>query len=311
MKKLIILFILFLSCSGIFAQNKRLISGQVLLRDYCKGYTDYAIGVTVSLKNSATNITITDIDGNYRIEASEEDYLVFSYLGCKSHTERVGARFVIDVTLEEDYQDLGLPSIYYIRSNVFGSARTTFMNDFHGYSYSLLCTLPFTSSDRCGTSLYDQLKSRLAIGVNVAKIKPGKGNVTGSLYLEMDFRKWLSLNINNTYSNTICRILPYAVSGLYVDAENREIQSQNFEYGAGFKISLGRRHFMDLYIGYRGYVKQSSYNNFNIEAYPKVKWIPHWIEPNVGYQAFVKQSEYNNFFIGVRILALKWPLLYY
>ena len=58
------------------------------------------IGASVRVDKS-TKGTVTDIDGNYAIEATTSSNLVFSYIGYETKSEKVGDRRVINVTLEE------------------------------------------------------------------------------------------------------------------------------------------------------------------------------------------------------------------
>ncbi len=63
-------------------------------------------GVAVRIDNTSTG-TVTDMDGNYRIEVPGEDaVLVFSFIGYTDQRETVGARSVIDVRLTEDVEQL-------------------------------------------------------------------------------------------------------------------------------------------------------------------------------------------------------------
>jgi len=62
-------------------------------------------GVNV-LVQGTTNGTQTDFDGNFSIDASSGDILVFSYIGTKSQSINVGASSTIDVTLVEDASQL-------------------------------------------------------------------------------------------------------------------------------------------------------------------------------------------------------------
>lgn len=64
------------------------------------------IGVNVLIKGT-TSGTVTDFSGNYSIEASSEDVLVFSYVSMKSVEEKVGNRKIINVVMESDAQSLG------------------------------------------------------------------------------------------------------------------------------------------------------------------------------------------------------------
>jgi len=112
--------------------------------------------------------------------------------------------------------------------------------------------------------------------VKVTKLRPDDNNIKGSLYFRGDLSEWLGFNIKRR-----CSISPYVIGGLYIDADNKEIKSQNFEYGGGFTISAN------------------------------TKWIPYWISFNAGYQGFIKYPSHNNFYLGIRILAAKTPMIYY
>ena len=59
------------------------------------------IGVSVQVQETSTG-GITDLDGRYSVQASEGQTLIFSYIGFKSQTIKVGASSTIDVVLVED-----------------------------------------------------------------------------------------------------------------------------------------------------------------------------------------------------------------
>ena len=63
------------------------------------------IGATVQVQGSKAG-SVTDIDGNYTINAEQGQTLVFSYVGYLTKTVKVGGASTIDVTLEEDRQSL-------------------------------------------------------------------------------------------------------------------------------------------------------------------------------------------------------------
>lgn len=63
-------------------------------------------GVNVIIKGT-TSGTITDVDGNYNLEVSPEDILVFSYVGYISQEVVVGDQTIIDVQLIPDVAQLG------------------------------------------------------------------------------------------------------------------------------------------------------------------------------------------------------------
>lgn len=59
------------------------------------------IGVGIVIKNTKSGV-VTNVDGNYEIEAGGTDVLVYSYIGCSDIEEAVGQRRVIDVTMRDD-----------------------------------------------------------------------------------------------------------------------------------------------------------------------------------------------------------------
>ena len=63
------------------------------------------IGATVQVQGSSNGI-VTDLDGNYTINAEQGQTLVFSYVGYLTKTVKVGGGSTINVTLEEDRQSL-------------------------------------------------------------------------------------------------------------------------------------------------------------------------------------------------------------
>ncbi len=267
----LITILYFLFVSTLFAQGDMKIRGKVIDQN-----TYEPMPCANVLVKGTSRETTTNQDGEYTLMVSTNEILVFSYLGYKQKEVEVTGQTRIDVYLEDDYPDLGLPFVYYIRSSVFGAASTTYSRRTFGYAFDVHCTLPYTASERYGTSLYDNIKSKLAIGVKLAKITPDDNNLKGSIFLHGDLSEWIGFSITKR-----CSISPYVTGGLYIDADKNEIKSQNFEYGGGFTLSVAS------------------------------KYMPSWLSFNAGYQGFVKQPSYNNFFVGIRIHALLTPILYY
>lgn len=58
-------------------------------------------GVNIQIKNS-TITTVTDVNGNFEIQASPEDTLIVSFMGYVTIEQRVGSRFTFDLILVED-----------------------------------------------------------------------------------------------------------------------------------------------------------------------------------------------------------------
>lgn len=89
---------LFLGATSMaFAQN--VVTGTVVDAD------GPLIGASVLVKGT-TRGTITDMDGQYSIEAAKGETLEFSYMGYSSQSVEVGSSRVIDITMSEDTEVL-------------------------------------------------------------------------------------------------------------------------------------------------------------------------------------------------------------
>jgi TonB-linked SusC/RagA family outer membrane protein len=91
-------------------ENKKLVPKYKIIENTIKGrITDKQglplPGATVLVKNSK-NTTTTDLDGNYTIDASESDILVFSYIGFATKEVAVSGQKTINVVLGEDIAKL-------------------------------------------------------------------------------------------------------------------------------------------------------------------------------------------------------------
>ncbi|WP_373550353.1 SusC/RagA family TonB-linked outer membrane protein [Haliscomenobacter sp.] len=90
---------LLLSCQFAFAQTRQ-ISGKI---------TDTAgeglIGASIAVKGTTTG-TVTDADGAFTLAVSNESVLVISYTGYNTKEETVGTRTVVDITLDENINQL-------------------------------------------------------------------------------------------------------------------------------------------------------------------------------------------------------------
>lgn len=82
-----------LLCSATYAQ--RSISGTVVDEN-----NEPLIGVNILIQGTTTG-AVTDLDGNYSLQANEGDVLVFSYTGFSTTEVQVGAEDNINVTMQE------------------------------------------------------------------------------------------------------------------------------------------------------------------------------------------------------------------
>ena len=93
-KKTLLFFILLALMTPLvgFAQSLT-VSGKVVSSDDGYGLP----GVTIQVKGTSTG-TVTDMDGNYSLNADGKDVLVFSYVGYKSKEIAVKGKDKINVT---------------------------------------------------------------------------------------------------------------------------------------------------------------------------------------------------------------------
>ncbi len=100
MKTYLIILVMLLSSSGLFAQG-RTISGKVT-----DGEDGQPLpGATVSEKGSS-NGTVTDLDGNFSLNVQDNATVVISFIGYSSEEVAVGSRTVIDVSMQVDISSL-------------------------------------------------------------------------------------------------------------------------------------------------------------------------------------------------------------
>ncbi len=96
MKKLTFLFYLFLSVTTVLAQQKNVVTGNVT--ESANG--EPIPGVSVIVKGTTIG-TITDFDGNYSVEATGADVLVFSFVGLTTREVAINNMNTINVSLDE------------------------------------------------------------------------------------------------------------------------------------------------------------------------------------------------------------------
>ena len=87
-KRISILFLLILAITTnmIYAQNTDIISGRV-----SSSIGEPMIGASVMVKGT-TNGTITDLDGNFKVEASSTATLIISYVGYVTQEVQIADR---------------------------------------------------------------------------------------------------------------------------------------------------------------------------------------------------------------------------
>ena len=96
MKKIKVLFVLFLSVTFAYAQQNVTVTGKVT------DETNQGLpGVTV-LEKGTQNGTITDADGNYTLQTNENAILAFSFVGFQTKEIPVDGKNMIDVNLKNE-----------------------------------------------------------------------------------------------------------------------------------------------------------------------------------------------------------------
>ena len=98
MKKLLLLFIFTSISTWMMAQS-------VVVRGNVSDGKEPLVGVSIVVKGTS-NGTVTDIDGNYEIQAEANGTLMFSYIGYVSQEIAVSAQRTINLKMVEDAQSL-------------------------------------------------------------------------------------------------------------------------------------------------------------------------------------------------------------
>lgn len=98
---LMLVALMLLSATNMYSQQNLInVTGKII-----DGSGEPLIGVNVQVKNSGTG-TITNIDGNFSLQASPASTLVISYIGYTNMEVKVPTSGVVNVTLQEDNQML-------------------------------------------------------------------------------------------------------------------------------------------------------------------------------------------------------------
>ncbi len=97
---------LFLGCTLLFTTTHFQARAQIVTGQVVSDTDQQPLpGVNVLMKGTSSG-TVTDLDGNYRLESTGEDTLSFSYIGFVSQQVPVNGRPVVDVSLAEDVETL-------------------------------------------------------------------------------------------------------------------------------------------------------------------------------------------------------------
>ena len=137
------------------------ISGKVTAQSDGQGLP----GVNVLVKDSSIG-TVTDVEGNYSIEAgSEDDVLIFSFIGYLTLEEPINGREEIDVALAEDVQSLDEVVV-----TAFGLERKK-----EGLAYSVTEVEGQEFTQARETNVANALTGKIA-GVNATSMASGPGS---------------------------------------------------------------------------------------------------------------------------------------
>jgi TonB-linked SusC/RagA family outer membrane protein len=154
-----IFIFLFIQAHVLFSQTRE-ISGKVISSEDSLGLP----GVTVIVKGTGIG-TITDIEGNYLLEISDEsDSLVFSFVGMQSRTIGVAGKNVINIILS--------PQLYEVNEVVVTALGIKRASKALGYSATSVSSKDLTEGrDR---SMLNSLQGKVA-GVNISSASGAPG----------------------------------------------------------------------------------------------------------------------------------------
>nr|WP_315155697.1 SusC/RagA family TonB-linked outer membrane protein [uncultured Flavobacterium sp.] len=85
-----------------FNRNIQLLSQQFQIQGTVSDGTAPLPGVSIAIKNKSKVTTVSDYDGQYTLFASQQDTLVFSYIGYKTAIVPIQGRSTIDISLQLD-----------------------------------------------------------------------------------------------------------------------------------------------------------------------------------------------------------------
>lgn len=103
MRRIILLCLtaVFMLASGVAWAQERTVTGRVTSAEDGSALP----GVNVVVKGT-TNGTVTDVNGNYTINAPSDGVLVFTFIGLQSREEAVGTRSSVDIQMAQNVQQL-------------------------------------------------------------------------------------------------------------------------------------------------------------------------------------------------------------
>ena len=102
LRKVIVFLLLLLVSSQAIAQQKRTVTGTVT----SSGSEETLPGVNIFVKSDKARGTITNLNGEFSLEVSPQDTLVFSFIGFITKEVAAGARSVLNITLSPDTKSL-------------------------------------------------------------------------------------------------------------------------------------------------------------------------------------------------------------
>lgn len=125
-------------------------------------------GVTVLIKGT-TSGSVTDVNGNYEVQVSDDMFLIFSFIGMKTVEVEIAGKSVIDVTMIQDY--IGIEEVVSIG---YGSVKKS---DLTG---SVSRVTEEVIMERQGISLVQSLQGSTA-GLNVGQVDQAGENPSISI----------------------------------------------------------------------------------------------------------------------------------
>lgn len=223
------------------------------------------VGVTV-IEEGTSNGTTTDIDGNYRIEASEGATLVFSFIGFETVKKRVTSSESIDVTLmvdteeldevvvsalgfKEDKDNLGYANTVIDKEAVTQAAEPTLLNSLSGKSSGVRIS---RNSGDPGAGAYIQIRGLSSItrdsqplivvdGVPISNQVRGNGAGRVAQQSRMN-----DLNPNDIESITVLKgASAAALWGTQALGGVVMITTKNGKYGQKLKVTVKSTYSLD------------------------------------------------------------------
>ena len=242
-----------------FCFSQRTITGKITDED---GNTIFA--ASIQIKGTEMGVT-SDFDGNYSIEVSPEDVLVFSFIGYDSKEVVVIDQSVIDVTLEYSLELVYLTNcfplsdhIYFINGINYKTYGLTYKNDYNLLPFNFNFDLAYSSDFKRNTNFHFGLENGVRFSDLVyIKLKAVMETADFNNLRYHSYKLQASKFFSSKTGKSIGTVQLHTG---YINYDGL-MSSNNFGYGLGFEKSI----LYHIKVG-TSFIHWQQFNEFNANA---------------------------------------------